>query len=693
MLKERLNIKTLIKTILIFLLTSLFQIPNLQITHSESKICDSWEKDFEATNFEDFCKTWIQREDINWLTNFSGSYIDNSNWYYWTNYKQSSLTNTWNLNWTPNWYLWNKFDKYYEHNQITPVWIYSQYKWVEVIFPQAKEIQKTDNSLYPLVKPTSTSQESTISNSSWNNCTTPPKITKLNLEQKNNWYKEYIELTWNTHNKTQQEEITKIKIIKYLPKYEKIELNNNQTNYKDTNIETDKTHMYTIVTYNNCWWLTYSDTEKIKIELQQQSSDKPYLELETKNQLILKNTEETNKQQQIRLTCEQNNKEIIKEKLTEQNSYKYQLKEGQLKEAFICYVMYYDKENKKQETERYTYIPKKRLYLTSEEVIDLILPIPNSLQDPPLTPPLTGGRIATDEIEQESIQTNQKELYKDIYYLYNQIELEENSTYWEVTLLLINLKWKIYLIEQKQSLEIFKNLWYINNNKKETDNISYEEFVRLLLYINSKDIKDFQEEILEQIEEITRLKTRQVFENLIKIYYINKELGNLRKEEKMLSCLKLEWCEDIEGYIDFMKWIENKLEEVNLRNKRYIEREAEKLWIDLDDENEVTWEEYTKILYRVMWKQEYKKSWYTKQDYEKLIEILKESVFYKENFKTERLNYFEYQKLNLFLLWYNDIQKKIWNIVEKYLEQVLRIYDKLEKREELLIIFSDYLKK
>ena len=99
------------------------------------------------------------------------------------------------------------------------------------------------------------------------------------------------------------------------------------------------------------------------------------------------------------------------------------------------------------------------------------------------------------------------ELYRDIYYLYDKIDLDENLNYWDLSLLLINIKWWVFFEDRILALKLLNRLWYIPYGVEIEELVTSESFVSLLAYVNS--IIDFQGKIIRWVDKVFELNSEE----------------------------------------------------------------------------------------------------------------------------------------------------------------------------------------
>ncbi len=173
---------------------------------------------------------------------FSVSADDVPLWYWWSNNTNSEIHNNINYN-LDAWYWWTSNDKLLNYswtlNQV-PVWFFGIYNWKKVDFPSLDDI--SINSIKTI---------------SWwrvnNNCDSPESVNNLNVELKNDWYDDYLYLTWDNPNNY------KIIVNKMNYRGEKYPVIDWENSFSDYWIDDNIIYKYTIITYSECFNYTYSD--------------------------------------------------------------------------------------------------------------------------------------------------------------------------------------------------------------------------------------------------------------------------------------------------------------------------------------------------------------------------------------------------------------------------------------------------
>ena len=274
------------------------------------------------------------------------------------------------------------------------------------------------------------------------------------------------------------------------------------------------------------------------------------------------------------------------------------------------------------------------------------------------------------------------ELYRDIYYLYDKIDLDENLNYWDLSLLLINIKWWVFFEDRILALKLLNRLWYIPYGVEIEELVTSESFVSLLAYVNS--IIDFQGKIIRWVDKVFELNSGKVFEDLLRVYYVNEALERIEWTSEyngIFSCLKLEWCEDFGEYRSFMEGLEG----------YDIWGLAKSLWVDVNDSSKITWSKYTQVLLKILWREVYEEKGYSLKEYEDFMEILNKSLFYWNNIWDKKLDFFSYHILNLNLVWEKNLSSIVSKLTKDYLKKINRLHSELVSVYKLYARLKDYI--
>jgi hypothetical protein len=650
----------------------------LFVVNANWEICDWWIIDFWWKNFDEICNWWNKINNLLWDVNLNWSYIEINPWFLWTNNKKSldylDIQNNYPI-WyfdsnietiitsvnpeylTPPWFLWTNNKKsldyldiqnnnpvwYFDNNTetkislinpryVTPVWFFWSYSGQILDFWIFDNNDNKDN------------KDIINTKTQKNICTGPEKIDNIKIEIIEDIYQKYIKLSWGN-----QENLTWIKIHKISKNTDEIFLNWDSIEYRDFDIEESWKYMYFVVSYNSCWIPNYS--EIININYEKPINDKPYLYI-NKKILHFYNYKWNN----IKLKCLLDNEIIIDNYLND--NLEYLIPDKYLDKFFHCYANYYD--NNKLKMSNIVYNIKKQNFLTVEEWINYI----------------------------HWQKLTKQELFEKLYYLFPYIELSDNLNYYDLSLLLINIYGNIIIEDKELSFKILNEIGLYNSNIWKTQLVYFDELLILLSKINSS--VDFKNQIISSIWDSFYLNNEKVFNDLLKIYYINTQLKNenILNKKKLISCLKYEWCYEKDLYINFYEKIHNL---ININ-------ESKNLWININNigtsnKNIITWENYINILFKIIWKDEFYSNKYNLDEYNKFINILTEAIIYSRWIKNTKLTFVDYYSLKLELIFNEKLFNSIEYLTNNYLKSINLVYEKLIDKSKLLKIIRDYLNK
>ena len=461
-------------------------------------------------------------------------------------------------------------------------------------------------------------------------------MSDIKYDVQNDWYRDYIKLSWDKHD-----EVETIKVMKVSYPQKEFEIYWEEE-FIDYDIREWK-NMYFVVSYNDCLDFSYSDI--IKVDYKKQN-DNPFLSLND-NIISFLNYEGD----EIKLSCFIWEKKIIEKKL--QDDYRYMIDEKYLTENFYCSVEFL--ENDKIIKSNIIY---NNLYWSSMTIKEFLQ--------------FVYWKWFTNE-----------EINKKYYYLLNNIDLDSNITYEKLSTFLINIYADLIIKNDKLSFKLLQNLWLINNDTISTKVVKYEDLIYFISIINSKN--NFREDVLLNINTLFELNTKAVFNDFIEIYTINDQLDRLSKvqKEELISCFNFVSCDNYNYYYNFL----NKVEKL-IDNNEY-----KKLDIDINSKKEITWLEYSKIIFKIISKQEFYDKWYKVQEYNDFINILNEAIFYWEEIIDKKLDYFTYKWLNIELITNRELYTSIQYLTKNHLKTINKIYKNIVNKEKLLLILREYLEK
>ena len=177
-------------------------------------------------------------------------------------------------------------------------------------------------------------------------------------------------------------------------------------------------------------------------------------------------------------------------------------------------------------------------------------------------------------------------------------------------------------------------------------------------------------------------KKKDVFLDLQKVFYINKELNKIEesKKDKLLRCYSYDYCDNTDLFKDFDKQIEKLINKEEYKEFKINENIIVK-----------TWDDYITIIYKVFGKSWFYSWGYEIKEYDKFISILVRAILYSENMGVEEIKYLSYKRMQISLM-DTDLDKKIENLII-HLKEINIIYDKLEDKSRLFNILKDYLDK
>ena len=270
------------------------------------------------------------------------------------------------------------------------------------------------------------------------------------------------------------------------------------------------------------------------------------------------------------------------------------------------------------------------------------------------------------------------EIKNKLYYLFPELNLSEILNYSNATLLFSNINWGIIIQNSELSFNLFKKLGIIEQSKKINEEISKKDFLEISSKINLRT--NLRNDILYNIDDVFILDKDLIVKDIYFIYYLNKELKNLKQINnsnylELKSCFELNWCNNVSLYLEYREKIE----------KLVVLSDISKLWVNIIWE--ISLEDYMKILFSIFWKEGYDKWWYDVYEYQNFIDILVESIIYKEDFEDMKfLNYNRFKLISIDL----DLERLI-NILLKYREEIIKIYDEIDDKSRLFEILRKYL--
>lgn len=274
-----------------------------------------------------------------------------------------------------------------------------------------------------------------------------------------------------------------------------------------------------------------------------------------------------------------------------------------------------------------------------------------------------------------------QQLFEKLYYLFPYIKLEETVNYYDLSLLLVNIYWNIIIEDKELSFKLLTDIGIYNSTIWKTQFVYLDE---LLILLSKKNFfTDFKKNIISNIDNNFYINNEKVFNDLLKTYYINKQLKNenISNKDKLISCFKYERCSEMDLYINFNEEITNL---INIK-------ESKELWINFNNNDVITWKNYINILFKVVSKEEFYKNKYSLDEYNKFINILSEAIIYSEWIENTKLTFVDYYSLQLELLTNEKLYYSIQYLTNNHLKIINNIYEKLNDKSKLLLIIRDYL--
>jgi len=281
------------------------------------------------------------------------------------------------------------------------------------------------------------------------------------------------------------------------------------------------------------------------------------------------------------------------------------------------------------------------------------------------------------------INMKTQDIYNKYYYLLYEKNLNSSLDYTLLSWILVSKYWNIVIDDNNLSFDLFVKLWIFSENLKRNSKVKKSYLSNIIKKVQLN--KSFKQDIKDNIDDVFSLDKKYAFDDFIKNYYINKELNSLsdKNKEKLLACVNFESCVDYNYYYDFLDKI----------NKKIDSFEYKKLWIEIDDNKELNWFEYSDVILRIIAKEWLYKWKHSLSEYSEFINIINEAIFYWEQIKSNEVSYFTYKGLNVELL----TNKKLFNSIERlsntFFDKVVDIYRKIQNKEKLLFVLRDYLSK
>lgn len=596
-------------------------------------ICDNSELNISWESSDEICNGGKKINNIDWINSFSGTYSDIWPWIIWNNFNNTKTKETkWDF--FINWFLWSHFSwrTIYNNQDLNPVGYLWRYIWADLLF---------DDNTYKYFSPGEKliiweNQANNNSTSNSNSCIEANKIENINIEIKTSKKSDYLELSWDENS-------DKTKIIQISPRYKEYYLDSGN-NYINTDLVSWDNYSYFVVSYNDCWNLTYSDLLSLRYE---KINTMPYLEL-IKNTISLKNFDNSI-WVNPKLHCTYLQDEFINKNFD--FSYAFQIPEKYLNLPFYCFWEYFSNStNKLEKTETYINNILNQVTLTNSEAIEILT------------------------------QTKDSKLYfeEKLYYLYKDVVLKEDLTYFSLALLALNLDWWLIIEDKDLALKIAKDLWIIKSDVSWSLRVYYDDFINTLANIKTNNL--FDTDVLKSLENKFNLSKYQIFLDLEKLYYINVELAKLsnHQNEILINCYQ------------YIECIDNKLFK-SFDEKIYTfinQNEYKYLWINIDDST-VNWNEYIKLIYKVFSKNWFYSWKYSFSELDLFTDILLDAVFYEQDFRDKKLDYFSYNRLNISLV-NSGLSFKIEKLIGFY-DEINYIYKNINDKSKLFSLLKNYL--
>ena len=490
----------------------------------------------------------------------------------------------------------------------------------------------------PIIKTPST-QSSWWSSSK--HCATASKVTNISATLESRWLYPQIKIQWDTRSDNEQQ-----KIIIYSPKIEYITLAKDDNNYNLDNIKENTLYMGAIMNYNDCWNFSYSEAFEIRTKkLTNTSLDLTYQD----NIFTLHPWDTINTHKNIRLTCRQNDREIISELFP--TSLQLPFIVPSQSGLFECRLQYYTFPENQIKTSLFWFGSPKISKLTAEMALWLIYLGENNINI----------------------------LWQDTYFLHS--ELSSPISYSDAALVITNTYGGIYMTEKTCAFDMFQRLWFIKSKIHMDDEIPLKEYLSLLSFIQEQNnlqtvlVDDMSDNYVLQPADIIGLTQRTQI-----IYHSLQELKSrdITGYNNILSCLTLQWCQNTSAYNDFIS---------NINEVSTPSRANFPISIASGD---ITWADYVEILYATLWYDNYISQEYSQEEYQSFITILQKSIIQDDDFYQQKMDYFDLHRINI-SLYSSHLPPKIEKLSKKSLKIINQVYPKLVNKDRLFILLNDYL--
>lgn len=473
-------------------------------------------------------------------------------------------------------------------------------------------------------------------------CASPIAISHIKTEVWNNWFLDYIQLSW------EKTDDSKIKIIKYFPEYTVIYPEGNS--YTETGIAEGQ-HHYFIVSYSDCSPWIYSDPIQIDYK-KSENITSPILLLNNKTlSLEIPETIVPDFWTKYLLRCSSGVQEVLK---TFMDDKKYILSDELLDTHMNCFATFFDREWELILSQLFVYVPALKSKITNQEALSILYASP----------------IDT---------TDQDILYRDIVTIESSIPPEAPITYGSVALMLSNISVWTYIEDVDIAVRLFSSFWLYSDNVTPDTSMTYGEFLKLYSFILPKK-NYYQQKILEEIDTLFVPTESWITEKLLEYHFAWVRLEQLKKIDAkkytlLKQCFWLERCQDRELYKTDKKVIDEKVE---VAKKKLV-----------FSDNEITdYSEFVTILYQVMWNEEFINGKYAIEEYQTFSQILTEAVF--DSDQEYKVWYQGFYRTGLWMLWDEIVTTQVQYLTKKHLRNINKIYN-TDMKDRLLHILSNYL--